>query len=282
MEVIDFHLHVINPEWLSDDIRPTFESLNPFLFKNIDIISNASNLCRYIRGEGVKYAVVLMSYHDIMPLNERANEYLYEFCKGFRMLIPFLSIEPWVIKLSGKRLERVLEEFVKEKGFRGLKLHPPTGFYPNEEFLYPLYKKAEELNIPVMFHTGSSIFPNMKLKYCDPIYLDDLAVDFSGLTLIMSHGGRGIYYNKAFFLAKSHENVYIDISGLPPLNLLKYFPELEEISERILFGSDWPSIPKGIKDNIRDILSLPLKDSTFENLLFKNAERLMDKHNLLF
>jgi len=281
LEAIDFHLHLINIEWLSEDIRPTFENLNPFLFNNISIVSSASNLCNYLKGEGIKYAVFLMSYHDLIPLNEVSNEFLYKFCKGYDMLIPFLSIEPWAINMSGRRGEDVLERFVKDMNFKGLKLHPPTGFFPNEEYLYPLYRKAEELNIPVMFHIGSSIFPNMKLKYCDPIYLEDLAIDFPDLTIIMAHGGRGIYYNKAFLMAKLHDNIYIDISGLPPINLLKYFPDLEEISDKVLFGSDWPSIPKGIKENLKVILSLPLKDSTIEKILFKNAERLINKHGLI-
>ena len=125
-----------------------------------------------------------------------------------------------------------------------------------------------------MFHTGSSIYRNSKLKYGDPLHLDEVAVDFPDLKIVMAHSGRGFWYNRAFFLSKLHKNLYMEISGLPPQNLLHYFPELEKNSDKIIFGSDWPGV-RGIKENIDVICSLPIKKTTIEKILYRNAEKVL-------
>jgi predicted TIM-barrel fold metal-dependent hydrolase len=131
------------------------------------------------------------------------------------------------------------------------------------------------LRIPVIFHIGSSIFKGTKLKYCDPIYLDDIAVDFPDLKIIMAHSGRGFWYSDCFALSRLHKNIYMDITGLPPQNLLNYFPELEKNSEKILFGSDWPTMPTSIVKNVEAIKSLPLSNRTIEAILYKNASKIL-------
>jgi len=120
-------------------------------------------------------------------------------------------------------------------------------FYPNEARLYPIYAKAQELKIPVILHIGPSAFKGTRMKHCDPIYLDDVAVDFPNLKIIMAHSGRGFSYDKCFFLSRFHRNIYMDITGLPAKNLPSCFPELPLSStiegilyrnaERVLFGS---------------------------------------------
>jgi len=158
---------------------------------------------------------------------------------------------------------------------RGLKLLPSYQFfYPNDERLYPLYMKAEELGIPVNFHTGSSILKNTRLKYADPMYLDEVAVDFPDLTIIMAHGGRSFWYDVALFLVKRHKNVCIDVSGLPPSNLLEYFPGLEEIGDKVVFGSNWPSVVS-IRRNAEAIWKLPLEEETKRKILSENAQRIL-------
>ena len=133
---------------------------------------------------------------------------------------------------------------VRDLGFRGLKLYPTYNyFYPNDPVLYPVYAKAEELGIPVAWHTGTSAFPASRLKYGDPIHIDDVAADFPRLTAVITHSGRPIWYDTAYTLARMRENVYMEVSGLPPKRLLTYFPDLERVSDKVLFGSGWPSVP---------------------------------------
>ena len=85
---------------------------------------------------------------------------------------------------------------------------------------------------------------------------------------------RGFWYDKAFFLSKLHKNVYLDITGLPPSRLLRYFPELEKISSKVVFGSDWPAIVD-IKKNIEAIKALPISQDARLNILGQNAIRLL-------
>ena len=125
--------------------------------------------------------------------------------------------------------------------------------------MYPLYAVAQRLNIPVLFHTGSSIFENSRIKYGNPICFDDLAVDFPRLKLVMAHGGRGAWYDK--------------VSGLPPQKLLEYFPEMERFSHKFIFGSDWPNV--NVAKNIDSIRSLPISTQARERILGETAAELL-------
>jgi len=272
MEIIDFHTHyvrkeLLNPTWLS-----FLESINPEFFAKMDDFGKNPDLfITYLKTQGVRYAVVLP---ECAPATSGfvPTEEVIQYCRGQEMLIPFTSINPNVHSDLAVKLQFDVENC----GIKGLKLHPSYQFfYPNESRLYPLYAKAQELGIPIIFHIGSSIFKGTRLKYCDPIYLDDLAIDFPDLKIIMAHSGRGFWYNECFSLSRLHQNVYMDITGLPPQNLLNYFPDLEKNSEKVLFGSDWPTMPTGIGKNIEAIKSLPISQSAIEAILCKNARKIL-------
>ncbi|MEJ2284245.1 MAG: amidohydrolase family protein, partial [Desulfobacterales bacterium] len=168
-----------------------------------------------------------------------------------------------------------LAELVCNQGFKGLKLYPTyQHFYPNEAKIYPLYAKARELDIPVLLHIGSSIFAGSRLKYGDPLFLDDVAVDFPELKLVQAHSGRPFWYQKALTLARIHKNVYMELSGLPPQNLLTYFPELERMAHKVIYGSDWPAVAT-IKENIIAVENLDLNAEARRMILGENAARLL-------
>jgi hypothetical protein len=99
-----------------------------------------------------------------------------------------------------------------------------------------------------------------------------VAVDFPKLKILLAHGGRPLWMNTAFFLVRRHPNVYLDISGIPPKTLLQYFPRLEEIAAKTLFGTDWPGpgVPD-IKRNLDDFKALPLAPAASEQILEKTA-----------
>jgi len=102
--------------------------------------------------------------------------------------------------------------------------------------------------------------------------VDDVAVDFPKLKILLAHGGRPLWMQTAFFLVRRHPNIYLDISGIPPKTLLKYFPRLEEIATKTLFGTDWPGpgVPD-IKKNLDEFRALPLSQSTQHQILTKTA-----------
>ena len=169
-------------------------------------------------------------------------------------------------------------EQILRLGIRMIKIHPPHQLlFPNDYLsgvkeLEIIYRAAEANGVPVMFHTGTSIFPGARNKYGDPIYVDDVAVDFPKLKILLAHGGRPLWMQTAFFLIRRHANVYLDISGIPPKTLLKYFPRLEEIASKTLFGTDWPGpgVPD-IKQNLDEFRALPLTQEIQNQILSKTA-----------
>jgi predicted TIM-barrel fold metal-dependent hydrolase len=273
--VIDFHFHAglyhdFHPwvlEWMKTEVD------DPEAFVNS--VLTPEGIERYLRENGVDYAVALAELSPITT-GMLTNEGVAELCRGTDRLIPFCSINPFLVADLAAELERC----VTQMGFRGLKLYPTYHhFYANSNRLYPLYAKAQELGIPVMIHTGSSIFKGARLKYGDPLYMDDIAVDFPDLTLLMVHSGRGFWYDRAYFLARLHRNMYMEIAGLPPQKLLDYFPELESAADKVIFGSDWPGMPH-IGRNIAIIRGLPLREETKDKILGGNAARILglDRH----
>jgi hypothetical protein len=170
-----------------------------------------------------------------------------------------------------------IDEIVR-LGLRLIKIHPPHQlFYPNDYLngmkeLELLYRAAQSNGIPVMFHTGTSIFPGARSKYGDPIHIDDVAVDFPDLKIVLAHGGRPLWMNTAFFLVRRHANVYLDISSIPPTHLLQYFPRLAETAHKTLFGSDWPGPGvRGIKEALDSFRALPLPVETKRRILGQTA-----------
>ncbi len=275
MPIIDFHLHITQieeyNEWFLNWVRELHgEGIVPHLQKTL---ASPESLLRFLDEQGVDYAVVLAE-NNPMVTGVCPNERVGAFCRASERLIPFANINPFTTFNAVEELERCVSDY----GSRGLKLYPTyQHFYPNDNRLFPLYHRAQELGIPIMFHTGSSVFPNALLKYGDPLALDEVAVFFPHLTIIQAHSGRGFWYERAFFLSVLHENVYMDITGLPPKNLLKYFPDLEKNQDRVLFGSDWPGI-NSIKDNIAVIQSLPIHEEFKAKILGRNAARILGIH----
>jgi predicted TIM-barrel fold metal-dependent hydrolase len=271
MPVIDFHIHVTLPEeyspWFLEWLR---QAINGDPVEQLRrVLRTPQAMLEYLDGQGIDYAVCLAETNPLLT-GVSTNERVAEFCSHSPRLIPFANINPYVVA----KLESELEQAVK-LGHRGLKLYPSyQHFYPNNRRLYPLYAKAQDMGIPIMFHTGSSTFPGARLKYSDPLFLDDVAVDFPALRLIMAHSGRGFWYDRAFLLARMHEHVYMEITGLPPKKLPFYFPDLEKLADKIIFGSDWPAITN-IAGNIADIRSLPFADETKEKMLGLNAARIL-------
>ncbi|OPY18164.1 amidohydrolase family protein [Syntrophus aciditrophicus] len=272
--VVDFHMHLINYEtfqpsalgWIQKIVSQKCD-YEQFSRK----YSDPDAFVQLLKECGIDYAVVMA---ELCPITTGIcpNEYVAEFCQGRPELIPFASVNPAMEFAPAERLEDLIIRF----GFRGLKLYPTyQHFYPNDRKLYPLYSVAQARDIPVMLHTGSSVFQGARLKYGDPLYLDDVAVDFPRLKLLLVHSGRGFWYDRAYFLAKMHENVYMEIAGLPPHNLLKYFPELERIAHKVIYGSDWPGVAD-LAENLKAIRSLPLKPDQKNLILGGNALRLLN------
>ncbi|HUE35375.1 MAG TPA: 4-hydroxyphenyl-beta-ketoacyl-CoA hydrolase, partial [Mycobacterium sp.] len=163
------------------------------------------------------------------------------------VLIPFGSVDPWQGKAAVRRVHRLVEEF----GVKGFKFHPSLqGFEPNDRRFYPIYEALVEERVPALFHTGQTGIGaglpgghGIKLRYSDPMLVDDVAADFPELTIVLAHPSVP-WVDSQISIATHKSNVYIDLSGWSP----KYFPpQLVKaanglLRNKVLFGSDFPVI----------------------------------------
>jgi predicted TIM-barrel fold metal-dependent hydrolase len=106
--------------------------------------------------------------------------------------------------------------------------------------------------------------------------IDDVAIDFPDLQILMAHGGRPLYMEEAFFILRRHRNVWIDLSCIPPQRLLEYFPRIEDLGSRVLWGTDWPSPGvRSMQSNVDQFAELQLSESFKQGALQDNPERLL-------
>ena len=161
------------------------------------------------------------------------------------VLIPFGSVDPW----HERRAVHRVHELVRDYGVKGFKFHPSMqAFEPNDRRFYPIYEAITEAGVPALFHTGQTGIGaglpgghRIKLRYSDPMLLDDVAADFPELTIVMAHPA--VPWVDAQIAIASHKaNVYVDLSGWSP----KYFPPQlvhaisRQLRTKVLFGTDLP------------------------------------------
>jgi predicted TIM-barrel fold metal-dependent hydrolase len=275
MTITDCHIHIQPAEMFKTAALEVMKKARGHYEDVLEYCRSPKALLKYLDSIGVERAV-LINYvaPDTMGFTHEVNQWVANYCKeNPRRLISCGSVHP----RHSLNVQKDMDEIVR-LGIRLIKIHPPHQLiYANDYLsgvkeLETIYRAAEANGIPVMVHTGTSIFPAARNKYGDPIYLDDVAVDFPKLKILMAHGGRPIWMQTAFFLLRRHRNIHLDISGIPPKQLLKYFPRLEEIAYKTLFGTDWPSpgIPD-ISQNLEQFRQLELSEEIKEQILSKNA-----------
>ncbi|MBI3663422.1 MAG: amidohydrolase [Acidobacteria bacterium] len=276
--IIDIHIH-IQPLHM---FKPHALELIKRGRKNFDFIEKVSSdsaaFLRFLDDTGIERAG-LINYvsPDVIGFPPEVNDWIANYCKADpRRLLAFGSVHPKYVADASAEVDRLAKI-----GIRGLKIHPAHQvFSPNayRDGLGPLaavYERAAANGLPVMIHTGTSIFPGARNAHAQPMLADDVSVDFPNLVVILAHGGRPLWMNEAFFLVRRHKNMYMDISGIPPQKLLEYFPRLEEIADKVLFGTDWPGpgVPD-IRGNIEKFMAVSLSDAARRKILYDNAARL--------
>jgi uncharacterized protein len=221
----------------------------------------------------------------VFPVDERltgrpsvSNDSVADFAAANSdIMIAFASIDP----TRGPEAVREARRLVASAGIKGLKLHPPLQqFFPNDPLAYPLYEVFAEARLPVLFHTGhSGIGTNMpggggiRLKYGNPMYIDDVAVDFPELPIIMAHPSFP-WQDEAISICLHKPTVYIDLSGWSP----KYFPPTlvqyanTLLKTKVLFGSDYPLITPDRW--LADFEKIAIRDEVRPLILKENAIRL--------
>ncbi|HJY95134.1 MAG TPA: amidohydrolase family protein [Streptosporangiaceae bacterium] len=161
-------------------------------------------------------------------------------------------------------------------GAVAVKIHPVHGaFQVDRDDLYPVYDLCAERGVPVIVHTGGSIFPGSQPEAGDPTLMSPVIADFPGVTFVLAHGGRGAWYADAARMALACGNVWLDLAGLPPKRLPDYYAafDLTELAAKWIFGTDWPGVP-GVARNARAVAALGLPDDVLAGVLSGHAARV--------
>lgn len=273
--ITDCHVHIEPLHMFKPGALELIKNKRPDFDRILEFGRSPKSFLKHMDQAGIDRAT-LINYvaPDVIGLTADVNEWIAEYVKEDpKRLIASGGLHP----LQSANILRDLEHLAR-LGLRLIKIHPPHQlFYPNDYLngmnqLRVIYEFAQAHGMPIMFHTGTSVFPGARNKYGDPIYVDDVAVDFPDLTILLAHGGRPLWMDSAFFLIRRHPNVYLDISGIPPKMLLNYFPRLGEIAHKTLFGTDWPG--PGVPDigrNLAEFRALPLSDDAKQAILSRTA-----------
>jgi len=193
------------------------------------------------------------------------------------VLIPFGSVDPHKGKLGVRQARALIDA-----GVRGFKFHPNTqAFWPNDPEHFPLYEVIAEAGLIALFHSGTTGIGagmpgggGVRLKYSNPMAVDDVAAEFPELDIILAHPSFP-WQDEALAIAVHKPNVYIDLSGWSP----KYFPDNliqytnTRLRNKMLFGSDYPLISPDRW--LSDFEKLPIKDDVRPLVLKENAARLL-------
>jgi len=224
-----------------------------------------------VMDESGVWRVGLVNYPspDLMGFTDATNAFAARYAEASpERLLPYGGVHPRFTTDPAGQVEELLQ-----LGIRCLKIHPPHQVFPANaytmglEALGRIYRRCEERGLPVMVHTGTSIFPGARCKYGRPMELDDVAIDFPDLTILMAHGGRPLWMDEAFFVLRRHRNVFLELSGIPPRRLLEWFPRLEEVGERVVWGTDWPSPGvETLRQNLDQLRALPLDQALVERI----------------
>lgn len=281
MGVTDCHVH-INPVW---EMRPEARAIVGRAGHGAEVeryLKDPAAFLAYLDRCGVERAV-LVNYiaRETVGYTEATNDFVAAYCRADpKRLLAVGSVLP-THPDPGAEVERL----VTRLGIRALKVHPPHQLLAPNGYLdgtapglRAIYAACEDLRVPVIVHTGTSVFPGARNKYGAPMLVEDVAIDFPRLTIVLAHGGRPLWTAEAMFLARRFPNVFLDISSVPPSRLLEYFPTLERLAEKVLFGSDWPG--PGVRDigeNLAAFRSLPLPPATIERILTLNAEAVFPR-----
>jgi predicted TIM-barrel fold metal-dependent hydrolase len=279
--IIDAHAHIMPWDLMLPNVLDRFGLGHSDFDETLALTSDPVRLLDYMDERSIE-RMALINYvsKDVFGLMEDVNEFAAWYAShNPARFIPFGGIDPPTVNDVAAEMDHLLGDL----RLKGIKIHPPHQLFRSNAYLdqpelaglATVYEKCIEYDVPVMVHTGTSIFPGARNKYGNPLDLDDVVVDFPELKLIIAHGGRPLWMDEALFVLRRSPNSILDISGVPPKKLLDYFPWLERVADRAIFGTDWPGpMVLDVAQNVEDFYALPLSDEIKRKVLRDNAQRL--------
>lgn len=276
IDAIDFHTHVVRSTSGAragdDSAVAALDGL--FGRKSLETVDEMAEYYRERRTAFVAFMVDELGSEP--PVT---NEEIFEAARRHDdIVIPFASVDP----RRGPEGVELARRYLGEYGVRGFKFHPSfQQFMPNDPAAYPLYEVLAEHGAVALFHSGQTgvgkgqrAGGGIRLKYSQPLAVDDVAVDFPDLPIVLAHPSVP-WQDEALAVALHKPTVFIDLSGWSP----KYFPPQlvhyanSLISDKVLFGTDFPALT--IEEWRAAFDELPLRDAVRRLILKDNAARLL-------
>ena len=278
MKIVNAHVHMIEldkmAEKYGDLVLPGGISVLQDVKAALPMLS-PDTLMAQMDAAGIEKSIL---YAVEAPIVYSSNEYVHSLCNAFPdRLIGFASVDP-----KDPKAPAILETAVREMGMKGLKLHPPLqDFFPNDEAVFDVYSKAVELDIPVVFHVGTTPFGSLcRLSQASPLLIDDVAVRFPELRILLTHLGT-LWHNEAFMVVEKNANVFIDTAA--------YIDEIKQVltpdmikrigPHKVIFGTDYPmpyaDRPHEMSDFVDCIGGLDVSQEILQGFFCENVDKLL-------
>jgi uncharacterized protein len=281
MKAIDAHVHVNRFDLMAPGPRSVIER-NPTFPQMLAFMRDPDAFVAHLDSEGIDVAW-LINYcaRDVMGYGWEVNPWVAEYVAAHpSRLVAVGGYDPREDGDGGQAMDKL-----RDLGIRALKVHPVHQRIPADlhradtevgRRMAAAYARCEELRMPVIFHTGTSIFPGAANEYQGVAPIENVLADHPDLKVVLAHGGRPNETQQAVAILRKYPNARIDLSSCPPKRLPEYFGDLEALADRLVWGSDWPG-PKvpGMGANVKAFLALGLSEGTNEAILRGNALRLL-------
>ena len=277
VRAIDAHVHLADETWaatMGDDRARSIARA----FGREQVVVPVHEMAAEYRDRGMMAVIVNATDTTVTGRPSVPNDHIAEVVAGdpdvfFGMGV----IDPW----QGKLAEREIDH-ISELGLIGVgELNPARQhFAPNDERFHPLWRRASDLGLVVLFHGGyaaaGSNTPGgggVKLRFARPILLDDVAADFPSLRIVCAHPSWP-WESEALAVTMHKRNVFLDLSGVAPRYLSDEVRRYvrRRISDKVLFGSDWPSL--SVERWLREFEDLDLDEEVRRRVLLGNALHL--------
>ena len=274
---IDVHVHAERSRAGHDPMPPELRAAAVRYFHSEEALPTVDDVAAYYRERRIAAVLFTVDWESRSGIPPIPNEEILDAARANPdVLIPFASVDP----ARPDALVRV--QVLIETGAAGFKFHPNMqAFFPNDEGAYPLYEAIAAAGLPALFHTGHSGIGTglpggggLRLKYSNPMCLDDVAADFPALKIVLAHPSFP-WQDEAISICLHKANVWIDLSGWSP----RYFPPQlvqyanSQLRTRVLFGSDFPLITPDRW--LADFEQAPFKEEVRPLVLKQNARDLL-------
>ncbi len=275
MNIIDLHVHAGDFKFLRDDIQNllTHKALEPG-FSVSQIYSNADQMESYMRQQGVVRTIVIAECGPgtFFTNDSRSIANFAEKAKNNDFFITFGNINP-------NYHRNPAQEFWISilLGVNGFKFYPADhAFDPFLPSMMEVYGLCEKFSLPIMFHTGLTAQKDTEQRFIHPFEFKQIAEAYPGLTIILAHCGKPLWYKEAFTMASSFTNVYLDTSLVEPKTLKEYIAMFPKIEKKIFFGSDWP-VTGSYTELLSKYKQAEISSDIILDIFYSNAEKMLSE-----